>query len=578
MGTPRAPFAAVTVLLSALVAAPHASADAWNSVTSQHFSVVGEGSHGRLRSIARTLEQFRLASSRLFPTRATKAERPLTVVVVNRATMGMFAASENIAGFYRRGATHDYIVMRADVEIEQPLQIAIHEYQHLIARATWRSIPRWVNEGLAEFYSTFRETDGGRKYQLGMTLPDRLRALRTYGRARVLDFLADDGRSMSMSDAGRAEDFYSQAWALVHFFTFGDEGRWRDSFGPLVEALAAGEPPAEAFRRIVTPDDHEFDVRFKLYVEGRVFNYLTIEADPVAAARPAEGRLSVAETETLKATLSNDAARARKSLAAARAADPNYLPALALEARQHLFARELESAVAAFATYRRLAPDDLYSCGLAMLALNATKRFEESLAACPATAAPAAVTFERIVALEAVGRAAETGPLRARLVGASDEDLGEMSWRAWRYLEQGHYSAALRGADIAARDRRSPDSVAYNRFIGAVAYALGGEVEAARQNLLQAGMPDGAGRWVHAVFEFLTARIDAAALLARAKGKDELTEARTYAGLVLLAEGKSGEASEQFSWVALHGSRNVSEYYVAMAHHQRVAAGAGRTP
>ena len=66
-------------MLTALFAAPNPAlaADSWNKVESPHFLIVGEVGQARLKVLARTLEQFRVATTRMFPERNVEDDRPL---------------------------------------------------------------------------------------------------------------------------------------------------------------------------------------------------------------------------------------------------------------------------------------------------------------------------------------------------------------------------------------------------------------------------------------------------------------------------------------------------------------------
>lgn len=570
------PIGVVAMTLLALLLMPRAGeADQWSSIQSPHFRVVGEASYGQLRSVARTMEQFRLATAQIFPSRAVSSSRPLTVIVVNRFTMLTFVNSGNVGGFYASRGGQDFIVMLGDGG-PSALETALHEYQHLINHATWTRLPRWVDEGVAEFYSTFYESDGGRRYQVGIPKGDRLAFINRAGAEPLLKFLNDDGRSIPLNEGTRVGIFYAQAWALVHFFTFGDEGAWRAKFSPFVEALAGGEAPADAFRRTVTADIERFEARFRGYLRNERFTSGWVAASTSLGDQAfQQGKLTVAETETLRGSLMYERERARRAVEEAVAADPGYLPARALQARQSFTARDA-SATEALRSVAAMDPTDLYTCGYAMLALNLARRFEESLALCPQSNTIAAVEFERSLALVALGRPAESIPIRARLLEAPAADVAELNWRVWRYMEEAHYPAVRRAAGIVARsDADSANGIAYTRFIAAAAGCLAMDCAAARRSLKETGVALETSDWVKSLYRFWVEELDAPELLRRAQTREEQTEARAYIGLDQLARGNNGEALTHLKWVADAGSSAVTEYYVAVAHYRRLAPAAG---
>ena len=47
------------------------------------------------------------------------------------------------------------------------MQVVFHEYAHLVVSNVMRNVPVWLNEGLAEYYSTYEMRDGGREAVIG---------------------------------------------------------------------------------------------------------------------------------------------------------------------------------------------------------------------------------------------------------------------------------------------------------------------------------------------------------------------------------------------------------------------------
>ncbi|HLG59741.1 MAG TPA: DUF1570 domain-containing protein [Vicinamibacterales bacterium] len=566
--------AAALILLLSLPA--WAAADSWNRVQSRNFLVVGEVDHNQLAFTARTLEQFRRATLAIFPDRVIGSTRPLTVVVVKGGNIGDYGLgkSGNVSGYYQSEADQDFIVMDSSVIQIRSFEVILHEYQHSITRNNWRGLPRWVNEGLAEFYSTFQMSADGKRYQLGRPKTYRLAALVSGGTMPLEKFLTDDGRSVRMEERFRASIFYAQSWALVHFMVLGDKGKWSDSFGPFVTALAAGEPPVEAFRRTVTTDIAGFSSRFRAYVTQSDFNFVSVEASPIEAVPESErSRLSVEETETLKTRLMHDPGRRKKALDEALAARPGYRPALIARGEYWLGEREAARAAEDLVPLAQAGTADLRICSMAMFALNILRRHEEAIGLCVGNG-PIDVggAFERAIGLQFLGRPSEAAPLLLALNGADPGDLSTLAWRSWRYLEAGLYPAAVRAADLAAPAIVDADGASYQRFVRLAGLCLQRDPEVcerARADLVGRPIAAGAGEWVQSVRAFLTGTINEQALLARASRDEEQTEGHAYAAFDLLSRGRDKEALPHLQWVAERGSKNVTEYYVAVAHYAR---------
>jgi tetratricopeptide (TPR) repeat protein len=504
-----------------------------------------------------------------------EAQRPLTVVVVNPVSMLEFApgGSANVAAFYRRDADHDYIVMGSNTFGGSDFEVVLHEYQHLITHANFPVVPRWVDEGLAEFYSTFEEADGGRRYKIGEPVSYHLTTLNRSGLYPLLPFLEDDGRSMKIDDRSRVNVYYAQSWALIHFFMLGDGGKWTKTFGPFVDALVAGEPVDTAFRRTVSPDVNEFESRFKAYVAGRRFNYMlfSVRSGAAEATSVQAGKLSQAETETLRAILSNDSKKAGAALLLALNADPGYRPALARKAAQLLEQRETARAADELAALAKTDGGDLGTCRLALHASNLAGRFAETLKMCPDLRGSVSIAFDRAVALENLGRLEEALRQYEAIQRAPADAFAEIRGQEWRYLEEGRYLAAARAADVRlARRADDADGAAYLSLVRTASLCMEGKCEEARAALRTASLPSGASDWVQQLFRYHLADIDDATLLKGARTKEQETEARTYVALNLLAQHRTSDALPHLKWVAERGAPGVLEYSVALGHLTRV--------
>jgi len=547
------------------------AADTWNKVESPHFLMVGEVGPARLKALAATLEQFRIATARMFPDRKVDDDRPLTVIVVAGNNIVDYGPgrSGNVAGFYVRRPDEDFIVMRSDNFGGTDFRTILHEYQHSITHASVRRLPRWLDEGVAEFYSTFSMTGDGRRYQVGLPIDNHLRTLRTSGFVPLEQFLTDDGRSFRANESSRVSVFYAESWALVHFFTFGDDGKWRPAFGPFLEALGAGERPMDAFRRTVTPDVSTFMTHFRNYPNVPSFAFVSSMADVEAerAVRESrEGKLSVGETASLKAALLNDPKKEANAIEEDLAADPANRRILTIKAERLFANRQNSESVTELLTIARRDPSLPRACSLAMFALNVQRRYEEALEICPIRSmSDVGVVFERGIALEATGRQQEALPLYASLTTASEDTLGELRWRTWRYLQDLQYAQAGRAAEAwLARASEDQESIAYIRFVRLAALCLQqspcdeARAEFGRNPLLTP--PDA---WVQNIARFFLGSVSADALLKLAAQPEQQSEAHAYIAFDLLARGQKDEALRHLKWVAERGSPRVTETGVA---------------
>jgi hypothetical protein len=122
------------------------------------------------------------------------------------------------------------------------LRLLVHEYVHLLLRAAGKQYPAWLEEGLAEFYSTVRVEAGSAT--LGEFAPGNDQRLRS-ARWTPIDKLTATAYRLPLYDRSAALMFYSQCWALVHMLHFDPE--WRSGLPAMLSLVGAGVPAAEAF-------------------------------------------------------------------------------------------------------------------------------------------------------------------------------------------------------------------------------------------------------------------------------------------------------------------------------------------
>ena len=81
-----------------------------------------------------------------------------------------------IAGLFLRGQDANYIAVVADSN-QDGLRVVFHEYTHLVVSNVMGNIPAWLSEGLAEYYSTYEVSAGGREAVLGRPIAQHLQRL-----------------------------------------------------------------------------------------------------------------------------------------------------------------------------------------------------------------------------------------------------------------------------------------------------------------------------------------------------------------------------------------------------------------
>lgn len=159
-----------SLLCAALPAAP---ADPWLRIQSANFELFTDAGERPGRDLVRHFEQVRGFFLQVFGVKSTNGKLVRIVLFHSEKEFQPYRPSEAATAFYHNGSEHDYIVLRsAD---SGRYREATHEYTHLLIGQTGGTIPLWLNEGLAELYSTVDQVDD--KIIVGKAPPDRMEAL-----------------------------------------------------------------------------------------------------------------------------------------------------------------------------------------------------------------------------------------------------------------------------------------------------------------------------------------------------------------------------------------------------------------
>ena len=268
-----------SLLCLLLVAQDHAAMtkDAWTSVRSRNFLVVGNASEMEMREVATRLEQFRLSLARLFIVNNFASPLPTTVILFkNDSSYEPFkplykGRPTEVAGFFQPGRDTNYITLSAERLGETPYRTIFHEYVHLMIDSNLRGVPAWFNEGVAEYYSAFEVTGGGRRATLGKTIDSHVQLIRRNPSLLPLrTLLAVDHSSPYYNESDKKGMFYAESWALVHYLIQANEGARLPELMRYVNLLGAGTPFEDAFRQAFHTDVEGMQRELEAYV--RRFN------------------------------------------------------------------------------------------------------------------------------------------------------------------------------------------------------------------------------------------------------------------------------------------------------------------
>ena len=273
----------------------------WTEIRSPHFRVLTNGSPGDARRVAHEFEQLHSVFEHQFQNARLDSGAPLLVFAVRDEDTAkalephLWRTDSNRAGEFHHGWEKQFAIVRLDsFGGNGSREVVYHEYTHSILHMNVHWLPLWLDEGLAEFYA-FTRFEEHRIYLGAPT--ERYKVLRGKTPLPVEQFIALNQRSPYYLDGDKNQLFYTEAWALVHFLTYGpgmDNGKKIGEFIALLDQRVEQKKAFEqAFGSVPAVDK-----ALTAYVQQLTFTTTILKDPPQIDDKTLAVRtLSVAETE-----------------------------------------------------------------------------------------------------------------------------------------------------------------------------------------------------------------------------------------------------------------------------------------
>lgn len=224
--------------------AASAVAQNWSVARNSRFEVYSQAGPDSARTAVNYFEQLRtffLAQG--FSGNAEGRARVRVIGFKSDQNYASFQLRPGADAFYVATESQDYIVLPG--LDSRRFGMAAHEYAHLVLHASKLRLPLWLNEGLAEYFSTVHMTARGS--EIGGDLPERSQALANQKWIALRELFAADSAWLARQSRQQAAMFYAESWALADLLI--SSKAYAAYFRQFVTALDQGATTADALVR-----------------------------------------------------------------------------------------------------------------------------------------------------------------------------------------------------------------------------------------------------------------------------------------------------------------------------------------
>ncbi len=250
--------------------------DRWIEVRTPNFTLFSNAGEKMTKQAGDNLEQLRAVLRGLFGGMNLSSPVPTYIFVFDDVRSfepyGLFyeGKAKELAGYFGAGRYANNVAIVGHQYSTDVSSTIYHEYIHYVLSTNQAELPLWMNEGLAELYSTFDIEDG--VASIGYPIGNHIVWLRNNPIIPLADLIAMDHDSPDYNEGHRRGVFYAQSWALTHMLVMGpSDGTNRAT--SYVRLLQQGVEQEQAFQQAMGGTYKEIEKELNHYVRGRTFPY-----------------------------------------------------------------------------------------------------------------------------------------------------------------------------------------------------------------------------------------------------------------------------------------------------------------
>jgi tetratricopeptide (TPR) repeat protein len=312
---------------------PKRGGPAWTEVTSEHFVLTTDAGPDEARRAVTELERTHAALAYLLQRPARPSSAKIEAVLFERKDdfLEMVAGNTSVSAYFTPRPPGEieprsFMVMHGEGATVETRETFQHELAHRFLHERFAHLPRWLDEGLAQYYATL-QIDGD-KLVIGAP-GDRDFSERPYfwlswrgneerlqvplhKAPKLWDLLEADRSAFyttsetRLSSEARARSIvlYAAAWKLVHYFLNGPDAQRTARFEAFLRKAERGARTRDAFLETFGSEMPQLESAYRDYLRDEYLRRRLAPAPPAPpAASLSQRTLADAEVHLLWATL-----------------------------------------------------------------------------------------------------------------------------------------------------------------------------------------------------------------------------------------------------------------------------------
>ena len=311
----------------------------WTKLVTANFELYSNARESEGRELLRELETFRHVVSRFLGLTNVQREPAMVFLFKTDAAFEPYkprweGKPRPISGVHMQDSLDTILALSRQRRRDDTMRVLFHEYVHLLTARQFRHAPVWVNEGVAEVFSTFESRND--RFDIGVAATNHAFFLQKNPPMSVHHLLSVGRDSKDYNERERAGKFYASSWLLAHHLLFARRGYESNVMAVYATLSATTTNPVAAFSRAFGATPDQLDEELPRYLKGGTHFVVRQTYPDLADIRPRvvnlrPGELDFAFGRLLQMGEQFDLARQRLERAAAAApTDPRPHGALAL--------------------------------------------------------------------------------------------------------------------------------------------------------------------------------------------------------------------------------------------------------